>query len=325
MILVTGASGFVGGHVARALVQAGAGVRILLREHSLTDTLHGLQVERTYGDLRDPASLRAAVRGCRQVFHVAADYRLWVPNPKDMYAVNVDGTAALMDAAAEAGVSRIVYTSTVGCMGWPRGGGPANEDTPVSLANMKGHYKRSKFMAEQAVLERARRGVPVVVVNPTAPVGEDDWKPTPTGRIILDFLAGRMPAYLNTGLNLVDVRAVAAGHLLAAEKGRIGERYLLGDRNLTMREILQMLGRIAGVKPPRLRIPWAAAYMAGLASSGLSRITGNEPRVPLDGVRMARRKMFIASDKAQRELGYQPGNLEDALRRAVEYCRHMMR
>ncbi len=318
-VLVTGASGFVGAHVARALVAAGAAVRVLLRNTSITESLHGLKVERCYGDLRDPAALRFAVAGCETVFHVAADYRLWVPNPQVMYAVNVEGTANLLDAAAEAGVKRIVYTSTVGCMGWPADGGPANEDTPVSLDDMTGHYKRSKFQAEQAALERARRGVPIVIVNPTAPVGEGDWKPTPTGKIILDFLHGQMPAYLDTGLNLVDVRAVAAGHLAAAERGRIGERYLLGDRNMEFREILQVLGRISGRRPPRLRIPWIVAYAAALVEEGVARVTGREPRAPLEGVKLARHKMFIASDKAQRELGYQPGNVEEALERAVRY------
>ena len=319
MILVTGASGFVGGHVVRALVAAGAAVRVLLRNTSITESLHGLSVERCYGDLRDPASLRFAVAGCEKVFHVAADYRLWVPNPQVMYAANVAGTVNLLDAAAEAGVQRIVYTSTVGCMGWPPDGGPANEATPVSVADMTGHYKRSKFLAEQAALERARRGVPIVIVNPTAPVGEGDWKPTPTGKIILDFVHGRMPAYLDTGLNLVDVRAVAAGHLAAAERGRIGERYLLGDRNMKFREILEVLGRISGRRPPRLRIPWAVAYVAALAEDVVARVTGREPRAPLEGVRLARHKMFIASDKAQRELGYHAGNVEEALERAVRF------
>lgn len=319
MILVTGASGFVGGHVARALVAAGAKVRVLLRNTSITESLHGLDVERCYGDLRDPSTLRFAVAGCRRVFHVAADYRLWVPNPEAMYAANVEGTANLLDAAAEAGVERIVYTSTVGCMGRPPDGGPANEETPVSVDQMTGHYKRSKFLAEQAALERARRGVPIVIVNPTAPVGEGDWKPTPTGKIILDFLHGQMPAYLDTGLNLVDVRAVAAGHLAAAERGRIGERYLLGDRNMQFREILEVLGRIAGRRPPRLRIPWVVAYVAALAESAVFRVTGREPRAPLEAVKLARHKMFIASDKAHRELGYQPGNVEEALERAVRF------
>jgi dihydroflavonol-4-reductase len=323
MILVTGASGFVGSHVARRLAQEGAALRLLLRPASNLTPIADLPAERVTGDLTDRGSLRRALAGCRQVFHVAADYRLWVPDPAAMYAANVDGTAALLDEAANAGVARIVYTSTVGCMGWPKDGGPATEDVPATLADMTGHYKRSKFLAEQAALERARRGVPVVIVNPTAPVGEGDWKPTPTGRTIVDFLRGRMPAYLDTGLNVVDVRAVADGHLRAAERGRIGERYLLGDRNMSLREILETLARITGRRAPRLRIPWAVAYAAAVAESAIARVTGREPRVPLEGVQLARHKMFARCDKAVRELGFQPGNAEQALARAVEwYQRH---
>lgn len=319
MVLVTGASGFVGGHVARRLVEEGAPVRVLLRRTSNTAAIDDLKVERVVGDLTDPASLRAAVAGCRMVFHVAADYRLWVRNPRAMYAANVEGTANILDAAAEAGAERIVYTSTVGCMRWPADGGPTNEDVPVTLADMVGHYKGSKFMAEQGALERARRGVPVVVVNPTAPVGEADVKPTPTGRIILDFLRGRMPAYIDTGLNLVDVRAVAQGHLAAACRGRIGERYLLPGANMEFREILSVLARLSGRKAPSLRLPWGVAYAAALAESALARITGHEPRVPLEGVKLARHRMFVDSSKAARELGFQPGSVEDALGRAVHW------
>jgi dihydroflavonol-4-reductase len=328
MVLVTGASGFVGGHVARLLMREGASLRILLRRTSNAATTEHLKAERIYGDLTDPASLRTAVAGCRTVFHVAADYRLWAPDPRVMYAANVAGTANLLDAAAEAGVERIVYTSTVGCMGWPPDGGPANEDVPVSLAAMSGHYKRSKFQAERAALERAQRGVPVVVVNPTAPVGEEDWKPTPTGRTILDFLRGRMPAYIDTGLNLVDVRAVAAGHLAAAQRGRIGERYVLADRNMEFREILEVLARLSGRRAPRVKIPWAVAYAAAAAESVLARITGHEPRIPIEGVKLARHKMFVSSGKAKRELGFEPGNVEEALERAVRWFlndRHLMR
>ncbi len=321
MILVTGASGFVGGHVARSLVEEGAPVRVLLRKSSSTAAIEDLKVEEAAGDLTDPASLRKAVAGCEMVFHVAADYRLWVRDPSAMYAANVDGTANLLDAAAEAGVKRIVYTSTVGCMGWPADGSPASEDTPVALEDMVGHYKRSKFLAEQAALERARRGVPVVVVNPTAPVGEGDVKPTPTGRFVLDFLRGRMPAYIDTGLNLVDVRAVARGHVTAACRGRVGERYLLGGRNMELREILATLARLSGRRAPSLRLPWVVAYAAAAAENAVARVTGHEPRLPLDGVKMARHKMYVASDKAARELGFQPGRVEDALDRAVRWFR----
>src|ERR1022692_1176438 len=250
MILVTGASGFVGGHVARALVQAGANVRALLRDSSNTKSIDDLSVEIVRGDLTDRASLDRAVKGCRHVYHVAADYRFWTRDPAEMYKSNVGGTENLLDAAADAGVERIVYTSTVGCMGWPANGAPTNEDYAVTIDSMAGNYKRSKFQAELVALDRARKGVPVVIVNPTAPVGERDVKPTPTGKIILDFLQGRMPAYLDTGLNFVDVRAVAAGHLLAAERGRIGERYLLGDRNMDFSEMLQALAEISGRRAP---------------------------------------------------------------------------
>ncbi len=321
MILVTGASGFVGGHVARRLVEEGGMVRVLLRKSSSTATIEGLKVEKVAGDLTDPASLRQAVRGCEMVFHVAADYRLWVRNPGAMYAANVKGTANLLDAAAEAGVPRIVYTSTVGCMGWPANGRPASEDTPVALTDMVGHYKRSKFLAEQVALERARRGLPVVVVNPTAPVGEGDVKPTPTGRIVLDFLRGRMPAYIDTGLNLVDVRAVAQGHVAAACRGRIGERYLLGGRNMELKDILATLARLSGRRAPSFRLPWAVAYAAAAAENLMARVTGHEPLMPLDGVKMARHKMYVDSDKAARELGFEAGNPQDALGRAVAWFR----
>jgi dihydroflavonol-4-reductase len=321
MILVTGASGFVGGHVARALVRAGAPVRVLLRAASSTAAIDDLlgKVEIVRGDLTDAASLRAAVAGCRQLYHVAADYRLWTRDPREMYLSNVAGTTNLLDAAADAGVSRIVYTSTVGCMGWPADGRPTNEGFPVSEAEMSGHYKLSKFRAEQVALDRAKRGVPVVIVNPTTPVGERDVKPTPTGKIIVEFLAGRMPAYLDTGLNFVDVRAVAEGHLLAAEHGRVGERYLLGDRNMDFSEMLQVLAKISGRRAPTVRIPYAVAYAFAALDTAVAGITGKEPRAPLEGVKLARHKMFVDSDKAQRELGYQPGDVEAALRRAVEW------
>ncbi len=326
MVLVTGASGFVGAHVARLLVERGAAVRVLLRESSNTSFIDDLKVERVYGDLTDAASLRVPVNLCETVFHVAADYRLWAPDPWNMYASNVDGTRNLLAAAANAGVKRIVYTSTVGCMGWPADGGPANEDVPVSLDQMTGHYKRSKFRAEMTALECAQRGVPVVIVNPTAPVGEGDWKPTPTGKIILDFLRGRMPAYIDTGLNLVDVRAVAAGHLAAAERGRVGERYLLAGRNMELREILEVLARITGRPAPRIRIPYAVAYAFAAAESVVARVTGHEPRAPLEGVKLARHKMFVKSNRAEHDLGFKPGNVEDALERAVDwYGRNTLR
>jgi dihydroflavonol-4-reductase len=314
---VTGASGFVGWHVARRLAARGYRVRALVRPSS---ELRELDAEPVVGDLRDPASLERAVAGCELVFHVAADYRLWVANPDEMYRSNVDGTRNLIGAAVKAVARKIVYTSTVGCIGFKEGG-LGDEDTPVSLDEMPGAYKRSKFMAEQVALAAARDGAPVVIVNPTAPVGDHDVKPTPTGRIIVDFLKGGMPAYIDTGLNLVDVRDVAEGHLLACELGRPGERYILGCENLTLAEILGKLERISGIKAPVRRVPYALAYAAGAVSTAWAGLSGHEPRAPLDAVRMARKKMWVSHQKAVRELGFAPGPADEALRRAVEWFR----
>lgn len=315
MFLLTGATGFIGGHVARLLAVEGADLRLLVRPSSDRRTLEGLDAaEIVEGDLRDPASLDRAVRGCDRVFHVAADYRLWARDPDELMRSNVEGTRNLLSAAAEAGVDRIVYTSTVGTVGLP-----GDEDTPVDEADLSGPYKRSKLEAERVALEFARRGLGVVAVNPTAPVGERDWKPTPTGKIIVDFLRGAMPAYLDTGLNLVDVRDVARGHLLAAERGRAGERYLLGARNMTLREILAALAAITGRRAPRVRIPYAAARLLAAIEEPVARLTGREPRASVEAVRMARKKMFVSCAKAERELGYRHGPVEEALRRAVEW------
>jgi dihydroflavonol-4-reductase len=280
-----------------------------------------LPLERAVGDLREIDSLRRALQGCRQVYHVAADYRLWTKEPGELRRSNVEGTRNVLQAAAEAGVEKVVYTSTVGTVGMRRGGTPGTEDSPVSIADMTGHYKRSKFEAEQVALEFAAQGLPVVIVNPTAPVGERDLKPTPTGKIIVDFLRGAMPAYVDTGLNLVDVRDVASGHLLAAERGRPGERYILGARNMTLREILETLAGITGRPAPSLRLPYGLVLGFSLIETGWAGLTGREPRVPLEGVRMARKKMFVTTDKAERELGFRPGPVEDALRRAVQWFR----
>jgi len=318
-VLVTGATGFIGGHVARLLAARGAPLRVLVRPQSRLDNLEGLKAERVVGDLRDPRSLETAVRGCDTVFHVAADYRLWAPDPRELYESNVQGTANLLTAAAQAGMKRVVYTSTVGTMRPPAPGHLSDESAPVSLRDMAGDYKRSKFLAEQTAMQFAARGLPVVIVNPTAPVGEADVKPTPTGKIILDFLLGRMPAYIDTGVNVVDVRAVAEGHLLAAERGRVGERYILGDRNMTLREILETLARLTGRPAPRFRIPYAVAYGFAVFDTFLSRRTGRPPTAPLDAVKMARYKMFVTSAKAERELGYRPGSAEEALERAVRW------
>ncbi len=321
MVLVTGASGFIGGHVARLLASRGEKVRILVRPTSDPRAIADLKLEHVTGDLRDAESLQRAAAGCEVVYHVAADYRLWARDPGELYRSNVDGTRNLLEAARRGGARRVVYTSTVGCIGIKGDGTPGDEDSPVSLWEMAGVYKRSKFLAEQAALEYAKGGLDVVVVNPTAPVGERDVKPTPTGRIIVDFLLGRMPAYVDTGLNLVDVRDVALGHLQAAERGSSGERYILGARNMTLREILQELGRLGGRPAPKVQIPYAVAWTYAALSTGLARVTGREPRASLDAVRMSRKKMFVRTDKAERELGFHPGPVEEALRRAIEWFR----
>ncbi|HLV96090.1 MAG TPA: hopanoid-associated sugar epimerase [Candidatus Acidoferrales bacterium] len=318
--LVTGASGFVGSHVARQLVAGGHSVRVLARPSSNLRALEGLPIERVEGDLRDASSLARAMRGVRRIFHVAADYRLWARDPEEIYRSNVEGTRSLLSAARDAGVERIVYTSTVATIAVPNHGGALpNEETSASLGQMIGHYKRSKFLAEQEAFEAASAGVPVVIVNPTAPVGPGDWKPTPTGRIILDFLNGKMPAYVDTGLNVAAVEDVAVGHLLAAEKGRIGERYILGGRNMTLKQILDALSKIAGRPAPRVRMPHAVALAAGYADQWFSRLTGREPQIPVEGVKMSRHRMFVESDKAERELGYAPTSVEVALERAVRW------
>jgi dihydroflavonol-4-reductase len=258
------------------------------------------------------------VGGCGVVFHVAADYRLWTRRPAEMYRSNLDGTRNLLVAARRAGVERVVYTSTVGCIGIPHNG-LGDEEVPVSLRDMAGDYKRSKFLAERVALEFARGGFPVVIVNPTAPVGDHDVKPTPTGQIVVDFLEGRMPAFIDTGLNIVDVRAAALGHFQALERGRPGERYILGSENLTLAQILQLLARLTGRKAPSVKLPYAVAYCAGICSTAWAEVTGAPPRVPIDAVRMARKKMWVQHDKARRELGYEPGTAESALRQAVHW------
>lgn len=313
--LVTGASGFLGWHVARVLSERGLRVRAMARR---PESVRDLDAEVVTGDLRDAATLERAVAGCGVVFHVAADYRLWVKNPDEMYEANVGGTRALLAAAERAGVERFVYTSTVGCIGFVEGG-LGDETTPVSLAEMTGHYKRSKYLAEQEALRAAGAGFPVVIVNPTAPVGDHDVKPTPTGQTIVDFLKGKMPAFVDTGLNVVDARETAEGHWLACEKGRAGERYILGSENLTLEQILGKLAGISGKPAPKVRLPWIVALLAGLFSTGLAAVTGRAPRVPLDAVRMARKKMWVTSGKAERELGFRPSGADLALGKAVRW------
>lgn len=320
--LVTGATGFVGAAVARALAAAGVEVRVLARPESDPRNLEGLAVERVAGDLRDPASLRRALAGCRHLYHVAAHYALWARDPAVFYDVNVAGTRALLDAAGEAGVERIVYTSTIGAIGLPPGGGPGTEETPVSLDQMAGHYKRSKYLAEQEVRKRAQAGLPVVIVNPSAPVGERDIKPTPTGRMIVDFMKGRMWAYIETGMNLIDVDDVAIGHLRAMERGRVGERYILGNRNLSLREIFEILSRLTGVPAPRVKLPWQAILpLAHLNRWLADYVTHRPPRIPLEGVRMAKYRMHYDCRKALRELDLPQTPVEVALEKAVRWFR----
>src|ERR1700688_4900770 len=305
LAFVTGATGFLGSHVARALADQGAELRLLVRPTSNLRNLEGHKAETAVGDLRDAASLEKAMSGCDTVFHVAADYRLWVRDPQEMYRSNVDGTRAILEAARKNGVRRVVYTSSVATMGFTRNGHPADEDSPVSLADMIGPYKRSKFMAEQVALEAGRSGMHVVTVNPTTPIGEQDVKPTPTGRIVLDFLKRKFPAYVETGLNLVDVRECALGHVAALEKGKSGERYILGGEDLTLKQILDKLGAISGLPSPKLKLPYFVAYAAGLVDQTVSgRLLDREPRATVETVRMGKKKMWASSGKAERELGW---------------------
>jgi dihydroflavonol-4-reductase len=317
--LVTGGTGFVGTNVVRALLAAGATVRVLARPGGDRRALAGLAVEIAEGDLGDRASVRRAMGGVSTVFHVAADYRLWARNPQELYRTNVEGTRNLLQVASEAGVRRIIYTSTVGALGIPSDGSPGTEDTPVALANMVGPYKRSKFLAEQMALEQARAGAPVVIVNPSAPVGPWDIKPTPTGQMIVDFLRGRMFASLDTGLNVVHVRDVAHGHLLAAERGRVGEKYILGHANLPLMEIFRLLAEISGLRPPRFRIPYPVAWLAAAGMEGAARLTRGTPAVPLTAVRMARKRMYFSPAKAVHELGLPQTDPRQALADAVAW------
>ncbi len=321
--LVTGATGFIGSAVVRALLASGRAVRVLVRPHGRLGQVASLPVEAVTGDLEDPASLPAAVAGCTALFHVAADYRLFAPEPAAIYRTNVAGTRALLVAAAEAGVARIVYTSSVATLGLCADGSPADETTPATLADMVGHYKRSKYLAEQAVRELIlEQGLPAVIVNPSAPIGPGDARPTPTGRMVLAAARGRMPAYVDTGLNVVHVDDVASGHLLAFERGQIGERYILGGRNCTLREILAMIARLVGRRPPRLRLPAAALLpVAALAEVAARLRRAGEPLVTIEGVRLARKPMFFSSAKAERELGYRSRPVEAALADALAWYR----
>ena len=317
---VTGATGFVGSHVARLLASHGAQLRLLVRSSSRRENLEGIAGELVTGDLTDTRSLRKGMEGCDAVFHVAADYRLWIRDPRPMYATNVEGTAAVIEAAQAAGVRRTVYCSSVATLGFGYTRQPVNEETPVTEAEMIGHYKRSKFLAERKAVELAARGAEVVIVNPSTPVGERDIKPTPTGRIVLDFLLGNFPAYMETGMNLVDVRDVARGHLLAFECGRRGERYILGGENLTLKQILDILGEITGLPSPTMKVPHAVAMaFAAFDQTFNGYLRNREPRATVEEVRMGRKFMWVDCSKAERELGYTHGEVRAALERAARW------
>jgi len=316
--LVTGAAGFLGSHVTRQLVARGEEVRVLIRASSSNRAISDLPLEYVTGDLRDPASLERAMKGVRRVFHVAADYRLWAKRSQEIYDSNVGGTKNLLAAAKAAGVAQLIYTSTVATIAVDRLELP-NEFTDSKLEEMIGHYKRSKWMAEQEALKAAKEGLPVVVAMPTTPVGPWDWKPTPTGKIILDFLNGKMPGYVETGLNFVGVEECAAGHLLVAERGKVGERYLLGAENLTLKEMLDTLAKITSLPAPGMKIPHGVALGVAYVESTLSRLVGREPQIPVEGVKIAQHRMFVDCSRAQKELGFQPGSVAAALERAVRW------
>ncbi|HEY1472048.1 MAG TPA: hopanoid-associated sugar epimerase [Candidatus Acidoferrum sp.] len=316
--LVTGAAGFLGSHVTRQLVARGEEVRVLMRASSSNRAISDLPLEYVTGDLRDAASVERAMKGVQRVFHVAADYRLWAKRSQDIYDSNVGGTKNLLAAARAAGVGQLIYTSTVATIAVDRPELP-NEFTDSKLEEMIGHYKRSKWMAEQEALKAAKEGLPVIVAMPTTPVGPWDWKPTPTGKIILDFLNGKMPGYVETGLNFVGVEECAAGHLLVAERGKAGERYLLGAENLTLKEMLDTLAKITSLPAPGMKIPHGVALGVAYVESTLSRLVGREPQIPVEGVKIAQHKMFVDCSRAQKELGFQPGPVAAALERAVRW------
>jgi dihydroflavonol-4-reductase len=320
-VFVTGATGFIGASLVRELLGEGCSIRALVRPGSDRRNLAGLDLELWDGDLRDRSSLERGLAGCDTLYHAAADYRLWTRRPADMYETNVGGTRNILEAALRQGVSRVVYTSSVGTLGNPGNGEPGSETTPVTLADMVGHYKKSKFLAEREAEGFLTRGLPLVIVNPSTPVGALDVKPTPTGKIIVDFLNRRMPAYLDTGLNIIDVADCARGHILAARHGRIGEKYILGNENLTLRDIFAMLAEITGAPAPKMRLPYTPILIAAYLNEAISRATGREPLIPLAGVQMARKFMYFDSSKAVRELGLPQSPVRDALCKAVEWFR----
>ena len=319
-VFLTGATGFIGGHVARAYAAAGAELRLLTRATSSLAGLDGLAAETVVGDLRRPETLRTALKGCEALVHVAADYRLWVPDPQEMYAANVEGTRTLLAMARELGIRKLVYTSSVATMGFQEDGTIVDETTPVSVEAMIGHYKRSKFLAEQEAVQAARAGQHVMILNPTTPIGPGDAKPTPTGRIVVDFLNRKFPAYVDTGLNLVDVDEVARMHVVALDRGRPGERYILGGENLTLKQILDRLSAITGLPSPTMKVPHAVAMaFAFFDETVTGKLRGKEPRATVEAVRMGRKKMFASSAKAERELGFHVLPVYPALRSAVDW------
>ncbi len=321
MDLVTGGTGFVGSHVVRALLAKGRSVRCLVRAESRRDNLDGLEIEIVVGDLTDPGSLGRALAGVHTLYHVAADYRLWAKDPQELYRANAGGTESILAAAAEAGIAKVVYTSSVAALGLNDDGSPGDETTPVVRDRIIGHYKKSKYDAERVAAAWAAKGLPVVIVNPSTPVGERDIKPTPTGQLIVDFLNRKMPAYVDTGLNLVDVRDVAAGHLAAAEKGRAGERYILGNRDMTLKEILDALARLTGLPAPKVRLPHWIPLSVAAVSTAWSGVTGVAPGISLESVRMSTHRMFFDAGKAVRELGLPQTPVDEPLGRAVAWFR----
>jgi dihydroflavonol-4-reductase len=319
-VFITGATGFVGGHVARRYAAEGASLRLLTRQTSRLDSLAGIDAEMVTGDLREPEKLRSALTGCDALIHVAADYRLWVRDPKQMYVANVDGTRELLKLAREVGVPRAVYTSSVATMGFKADGTIVNEDTPVTLADMIGHYKRSKFLAEQEAIIAAKNGQHVMILNPTTPIGAGDAKPTPTGRIIVDFLNKKFPAYVDTGLNLVDVDEVARMHVVALDRGTPGEPYILGGENLTLKQILDRMSAITGLPSPTMKVPHAVAMAFAFFDENITgKLLGKEPRATVEAVRMGKKMMFASSAKAERDLGFQVLPIYNAMRSAIEW------
>jgi dihydroflavonol-4-reductase len=319
-VFITGATGFVGGHVARRYAAEGASLRLLTRQTSRLDSLAGIDAEMVTGDLRDPEKLRSALTGCDALIHVAADYRLWVRDPDQMFAANVAGTRELLKLAREVGIQRVVYTSSVATMGFKADGTIVNEETPVALADMIGHYKRSKFLGEQEAIQAAKAGQHVMILNPTTPIGAGDAKPTPTGRIIVDFLNKKFPAYVDTGLNLVDVDEVARMHVVALDRGKPGERYILGGENLTLKQILDRMSTITGLPSPTMKVPHSVAMAFAFFDENITgKLMGKEPRATVEAVRMGKKMMFASSSKAERDLGFQVLPIYNAMRGAIEW------